>query len=317
MENKISVLFLNPLKENLQESITNVSPNITLTVVKPEEAEPYLADATVLVTWGQMNIDEWLPKMSRLKWIHALSAGVDQLLSPAVIDTKIPVTNSKGIHGIPISEYIFANLLAFYRNLFVLEAQQKEKIWKRPMSEELFDKTIGIIGLGAIGREVAKRAKAFGLEVFACKKTATDELFIDKLFLESQMDEMLPQCDIVVLALPLTPETEHSFAKERFQLMKNDSCLVNISRGQIICDADLIKALESGEIRHAFLDVFEEEPLPESSPLWTMPQITITPHIAALTPHYMDRAVQVFTTNLERFESEAPLLNLMDPKKGY
>ena len=185
------------------------------------------------------------------------------------------------------------------------------------MSEELFDKTIGIIGLGAIGREVAKRAKAFGLEVFACKKTATDELFIDKLFLESQMDEMLPQCDIVVLALPLTPETERSFAKERFQLMKNDSCLVNISRGQIICDADLIEALESGEIRHAFLDVFEEEPLPESSPLWTMPQITITPHIAALTPHYMDRAVQVFTTNLERFQNEAPLLNLMDPKKGY
>ena len=103
MENKISVLFLNPLKVNLQESITNVSPHIKLTVVKPEEAEPYLADATVLVTWGQMNIDEWLPKMGKLKWIHALSAGVDQLLSPAVIDTKIPVTNSKGIHGIPIS----------------------------------------------------------------------------------------------------------------------------------------------------------------------------------------------------------------------
>ena len=198
-----------------------------------------------------------------------------------------------------------------------MQEQQINKNWNRIIGDEIFDKTIGIIGLGAIGREIAKRAKAFGMEVLANKRHRTEELFIDRLYTDDELDEMLPQCDIVVLALPLTPLTHHFFNSDKFNLMKKTACLVNISRGDVVIEKDLINALKDGAINHAILDVFEEEPLPSTSSLWDLPSVTLTPHVSAFTPYYMDRALNLFAENLKRFIQKKSLSNVINPDIGY
>lgn len=300
--------------------ITDISPNIKLTIVDPKDISQMnddYSDVNIILAWGQQNLDLFLPKVPNLKWIQTFSAGVDQILTPEIIERGIPVSNTKGIHGVPISEYVFANLLSYYRKLPEMRENQKQKVWKKVTGDELFNKTIGIIGLGAIGREIAKRAKAFGMEVLASKRHKTEELFIDELYGDHELKEMLPLCDIVVLSLPLTPDTHHLFNAEKFKWMKKDSCLVNISRGNILVEKDLVNALTVSEIAHAILDVFEEEPLPLDSPFWSLPNVTLTPHVSASTPYYMDRAIHVFTKNLERFLQEKSLTNVIDPEIGY
>lgn len=300
--------------------ITDISPDIKLTIIDPKNIDNMnddYSDINVILAWGQQNLDFFLPKVPNLKWIQTFSAGVEQILTSDIVKRGIPVSNTKGIHGVPISEYIFANLLSYYRKLPEMKENQKQKIWKKVTGDELFNKTIGIIGFGAIGREIAKKGKAFGMEVLASKRHKTEELFIDELYGDHELGEILPLCDIVVLSLPLTPETHHLFDAEKFKWMKKGSCLVNISRGNILVEKDLINALDVGEIGHAILDVFEEEPLPQNSPFWTLKNVTLTPHISASTPYYMDRAIHVFTKNLERFLHEKSLTNVIDPKIGY
>ena len=320
MDTPISILCFQNLKKSQEKLITDIAPNIKITTVdrsEPLENIKFPNDVNIVLAWGQQCIDPLLSQMPNLQWIQTFSAGVDQILTPEVIKRNIPVSNSKGIHGVPISEYVFANLLSHYRRLPEMQEQQINKNWNRIIGDEIFDKTIGIIGLGAIGREIAKRAKAFGLEVLANKRHRTEELFIDRLYTDDELDEMLPQCDIVVLALPLTPLTHHFFNSDKFNLMKKTACLVNISRGDVVIEKDLIDALKDGVINHAILDVFEEEPLPSISPLWDLPSVTLTPHVSAFTPYYMDRALNLFAENLKRFIQKKSLSNVIDPDIGY
>ena len=315
-----SILCLHQLQPDLQKVITDINPAIKLTIIDPKDIHAINeahSDTNIILAWGQQNIDPYLQFLPNLRWIQTFTAGVDQILSPMVADKKIIVTNTRGIHGIPISEYIFANLLSYYRKLPKLQEMQKNKQWAKVTGNEIFDKTIGIVGLGSIGREIAKRAKAFGLEVLANKKQHTDELFIDKLYTDRELETMLPKCDIVVLSLPLTPETKYSFDYNKFKLMKKNACLINISRGSVLVESDLIRALQEKEFEHAILDVFEEEPLPPTSPLWEIPNITLTPHISASTPYYMERAIHLFAENIKQFIQDKSLVNIIDPQKGY
>jgi phosphoglycerate dehydrogenase-like enzyme len=253
----------------------------------------------------------------RLKWVHALTAGVEKLLFPEIAASDTILTNSKGIHGIPVSEHVLALMLAFTRGLNLLVPQQQEKRWNRVPTDEIHEKTIGIVGLGSIGREIAKKAKGMGMEVIATKREMTTEIFVDKLYKPEQLREMLGVADFVVAALPLTEKTNGLFTLDEFQAMKPSAYFINIARGAIVRQADLVMALQLGVIKGAGLDVFEEEPLPADSPLWAMNNVIITPHMAAISPYYLDRAVKLFVDNLVRYVENREMFNVIDKAKGY
>ncbi|MEW6662382.1 MAG: D-2-hydroxyacid dehydrogenase [Bacillota bacterium] len=279
-------------------------------------------DAQVLVTWGMIDPPLRFCREARgLKWIHALSAGVDSLLAPEVIELGIPITCTKGIHGFPISDHVLSFILAFSRGLPRFFVQKHQKKWSRyPFTDEVAGKTVAIIGLGSIGREIARKCRALDMQVVALSRKAqgkSEAEGVEFLYGPDQVTEMLSVADYVVLALPLTPATRHFIDREKLAAMKKTAILINIGRGGSVDEKELIAALKEGKLAGAGLDVFEEEPLPADSPLWEMENVIITPHTAALSPYYIDRAMEVFCQNLARFQAGEPLLNLVDIEKGY
>lgn len=313
----LNILVTNSLADRHIKAIKTVAPDSTITSCHLEEAAEHIAETDILLTWGTMNLRPLYPTALNLKWVHALSAGVEDLIFPEIIFANTLLTNSKGIHGIPISEHVLAMMLAFTRGLNVFIRQQCQKEWKRTHVVEIYDKTIGIVGLGSIGREIAKKAKGMGMHVVASKQTMTTELFVDKLYTSDQLHELLAVSDFVVIALPLVEETKNLFTLKEFNMMKPSAYFINIARGGVIKQDDLVAALEQGLIKGAGLDVFDQEPLSESSPLWDMPNVIITPHLAALSPNYLDRAIKLFADNLSRFVQNKEMLNVIDKEKGY
>lgn len=313
----LNILVINSLADRHMEVIKNVAPNSNIVTCKFEQAAEYIATTDVLLAWGSMDIRPLYLNAPKLKWVHSLSAGVENLIFPEIKKESTILTNSKGIHGIPVSEHVFAVMLAFTRGLNMFIRQQTENLWNRIPVEEIHDKTLGIVGLGSIGREIAKKAKGMGMQVVASKQTMTTELFVDELYPPTQLHELLSLSDFVVIALPLTDGTKKLFKLQEFSAMKPSAYLINIARGSIIEQDDLVTALQQGLIRGAGLDVFEHEPLPENSPLWGMPNVIITPHVAALSPSYLDRAIKLFADNLSKFQQDKEMLNVIDKNRGY
>ncbi len=313
----LNIVVLNKLAERHISTITAVAPDANIIPAKLEDAHTLMPECDVLIAWGWMNIRPLLEDAPKLKWVHALSAGVENITCPELKNSSIILTNSKGIHGIPVSEHVLALVLSFTRGINYFVRYQQKKQWKRATVDEIYDKTIGIIGLGSIGREIAKKAKALGMNVVAVKRQPTTELFVDELYSPDRLNEMLGACDFVVAAVPLLPETKEMFQLDQFKAMKPSAYFINISRGAVVKEADLATALEQGFIKGAGLDVFEHEPLDETSPLWDMPNVIITPHLAALSPYYLDRAIKLFADNLGRFIQNGEMLNIIDKTKGY
>jgi D-2-hydroxyacid dehydrogenase (NADP+) len=314
---KLNILVINNLADRHMKVIQSAAPNSNIITCDSEQAAQHIRDIDILVTWGSMDVRNLYLNAPKLTWIHSLSAGVEGLIFSEIRNANTIITNSRGIHGIPVSEHVFAMMLAFTRGLDVFIRQQAKHQWKRTTVDEIHDKTIGIVGLGSIGREIAKKAKGMGMQVVASKQTMTTELFVDELYPPEKLHELLSLSDFVVTALPLLEETRHLFTIKEFAAMKPSAYLINIARGGIIKQDDLIAALEQGLIKGACLDVFDEEPLPESSPLWDMENVIITPHVAALSPSYLDRAIKLFADNLSRFEQNKEMLNIIDKAKGY
>lgn len=312
-----TILILNKLADRHQTMIQTAAPGYTLVSCDLAEASQFIADTEILVTWGWMDIRPLYLAAPNLKWVHVLSAGVEAMAFPEIQTSNTILTNSRGIHGIPISEHIFAMILAFTRGLNLLLRKQLAKTWERVPTTEIHERTLGIIGLGSIGREIAKKAKGLGMHVLAAKREMTTELFVDRLYPADKVLDMLPECDFVVVALPLTEDTRHSITLEYFSTMKHSAYFLNISRGAVVREADLIAALEQKLIAGAGLDVFETEPLPETNPLWDFENVIISPHIAALSPHYLDRAVKLFADNLARYVDKRDMFNIIDKQKGY
>ena len=314
----VNILVLNNLADRHLETITNALPNARVISSDVEHAGQHMAEADILVAWGSADINQLLDNAPKLRWVHALSAGVEKLiLCPKIQNTDITLTNSRGIHGIPVSEHVFSLMLAFTRGLNLLIRQQATKQWRRVPTGEIYEQTIAIVGLGSIGREIAKKAKCLGMNVIATKREATAEIFVDKLYTPDRLAEMLALADFVVVALPLTEETKELFRLEHFAVMKPTAYFINISRGTVVCQSDLTAALEQKLIAGAGLDVFEHEPLPADSPLWDMSNVIITPHLAALSPYYLDRAIKLFIDNLVRFAQGRDMFNVVDKVKGY
>ncbi len=317
MASALNILVLNNLADRHKDAIAAAMPGITVTVTDLEHAGEHIAATDILVAWGWTDIRPLYLAAPRLKWVHALSAGVESLTFPEIQASDTLLTNSKGIHGIPVSEHVFAMMLAFTRGLNLLIRQQQKAEWNRVPTDEIHEKTIGIVGLGSIGREIAKKAKGLGMEVVATKQEMTTEIFVDKLYKPEQLHEMLGVSDFVVSAVPLTDKTAGLFTLDEFRAMKPSAYFFNIARGAVVREADLVLALQLGIIKGAGLDVFENEPLPADSPLWAMENVIVTPHLAAISPYYLDRAVKLFVDNLVRYTQNREMFNIIDKAKGY
>lgn len=272
----------------------------------------------------------------RLHWIQLHTAGADHLLDHPVMRSEVIITTASGIHATPIAEYVFASLLAHRWQVPMWTRCQREKRWPsgrwgmyaRP---ELRGSTLGILGYGSIGREVGRLGRAFGMRVLALRRSpgraeegyAVDHTgdpegaIPDRFYPPEALHEMLAECDYLVIALPLTPETFHLIGEAELRAMKPTAYLVNIARGPIVDEAALVRALQEGWIAGAGLDVFEQEPLPPDSPLWELDNVLLSPHVAGFSPRYDERAAALFAQNLARYLAGEPLLNLVDKARGY
>jgi phosphoglycerate dehydrogenase-like enzyme len=211
-------------------------------------------------------------------------------------------------------------MLSLTRKIHTYVKNQQEKKWHHSgMKLEMHEKTVGIIGVGTIGKEVAKIAKAFGMKVLGVRHSGKQQEFVDEMYTTNQLDKILPNCDYVVVTLPLTKETHRLFGSKQFDLMKSSAFFINIGRGEIVVEGDLISALQMGKIAGAGLDVFEQEPLTVDSPLWEMENVIITPHTSGSTEHYNQRVIEnILIPNLKNYISGTQLsVNLVDFSKGY
>lgn len=313
----LNIVVANRLSQRHIDWVHNIVPDANIVTCEDSELGQHLPTADILIAWGFINIDEHLPNAPRLRWIHALSAGVEKILSPTVANAPIQLTNVRGIHGIPMSEHVFGMMLAFSRSIAGFARQQQDAVWKRLSLTELYNKTLCIVGLGSIGREIAKRAKAFNMRIVATKQTITQELFVDELCPPSELDRLLGEADYVVLTVPETPDTVGLFSYERICRMKESAVLINVARGTVVSAEGLAQALTEKKIAGAALDVFVSEPLSESSPLWKMDNVLITPHCAAVSPLYLDRAMQCFCENLSLYMNNKAMMNVIDKERGY
>ncbi|GAB2565417.1 D-2-hydroxyacid dehydrogenase [Gracilibacillus alcaliphilus] len=309
------------LAQYLLDDIQAVVPNWKVVASKDSESiENELTQAEVVLHWKSAAASALLEKNDQLKWIQTWSAGVNSLPLQELQQKRIILTSANGVHAYPISETIFALLLGLTRKIHTYVRQQQEKKWHHGGLElEIHGKTIGILGVGAIGQETAKIAKAFGMKVLGVRHSGKPDTYVDEMYTPNQLDNVLRQSDYIVITLPLTEETTHMFDSEQFRQMKDTAFLINIGRGQIINEDAFIKALKNKEIAGAGLDVFETEPLPEDSPLWEMDNVIVTPHTAGATEHYTERVVRdIFIPNLKHYLThQVPHLNRVDYDKGY
>jgi len=262
----------------------------------PEETLEVAPQAAGIVA-GSLSQD-LLEAASTLEWVQALSAGVDHYDQAALRERDVVLTNASGVHAEPIAEQVLAYILMFERNLHRLADQQADRVWHRREGGEIRGKTMGIIGVGAIGTRTAELASALGMEVIGTKRTLEDAPdVLERCYPAEHYQEVCRQADYVVLACPLTDETEGLISRPELRLMSSDAVIVNIARGEVIDEAALTRAVQSNWIRGAALDVFETEPLPQESPLWTLPNVIITPHMAGSTPKKAARWGEIILEN--------------------
>lgn len=289
-----------------------------------EGVEEDLRDAEVLFTLSLR--PEQFAAASRLRWIHAPSAAVHQLLFPELVKSEVIVTNSREVHGPVVAEHVMALVFALAKKIpqaVMLQEKRtwgQEAIWKQGAHpREIAGATLGLIGVGSIGRRVAQMASALGMRVLAVRehveKGKPDG--VQAVFAPSQLDDMLRQSDYVVLAAPLIAATQGLINAERLAVMKPEACLINVGRGPQVDAAALVTALSTRHIAGAALDVFEREPLPPESPLWNADNLLITPHTAGLTDKLWHRHYELFSDNLRRYLARQPLQFVVDKQKGY
>jgi phosphoglycerate dehydrogenase-like enzyme len=282
------------------------------------ELDALLARADVI--FGLTAPRNVIARAPNLKWIQTISAGVDRWIGTDVWRSRVIITGVSGIHATPIGEFVMALMLMFAKNAPLSFKRMRTRQWQRYPTATLRGKTVGIVGLGHIGREVARLSKAFGMKTIATRRSTKRPgraRNVDLLLPTTGLKQMLAHCDYLVLSVPLTPETRHIIGKSEFQAMKPTACIINIARGPLIDEDALLCALDEKLIAGAGLDVAYSEPLPRESRLWDFDNVILSPHISGGMEDYMLRATDVFCENLRRFLNGKKLLNLIDRKKGY
>jgi phosphoglycerate dehydrogenase-like enzyme len=262
--------------------------------------------------------DRLTAQMTNLKWLHVTRGGVNAYLTPTVKARPIQVTGSKGIHGTAFSEFALACILALVKKLPECWAAQKERKWQKLATEQIAGKTLGIVGLGTVGTELARKANALGLRVIATKRTVTTKPeFVDKLGGPEYLSMLLAQSDFVVLSLASIPSTENIIGETQLRAMKKSSYLINLTGGNAISERLLVQALKESWIAGAALDAFPRQPLPEDSELWSLPNVIISPRIGGIPAQKWALLLPMFIDNLKRFLAQEPLRNVVDKELGY
>lgn len=287
------------------------------------EVARVLPDADVVVGWAVTKDN--FASARRLRWIQITAAGVGSLLFPELVESDVVLTNGRGLHAVSMAEHTLGILFAFARKLHLARDAQRDRRWAQhdlyvgsPPFTEVGGTTLGLVGYGAIGRAIAERARAVGIDVLVVRKHPADEPGPARVqWPPERLYDLLERSDWVVLATPLTDETRGWIDRGALARMRPHAVLVNLGRGRLVDEAALIEALEHGRIGGAALDVFDEEPLPESSPLWSMPQVILTPHVSGFGPRYWERSIDLVRRNLRAFVSGAPLENVVDKRAGY
>jgi phosphoglycerate dehydrogenase-like enzyme len=271
----------------------------------------HAADAEVLLRCA-MTKDElsWtMQGAPQIEWVHTSTAGFDWVLVPEVVEREILVTRSAAAKAVPIAEFVIAFIFQRAKRLPALARAQEAHAWIHQELDEVRDSTVGVVGAGAIGSEVARLCRALDMYVIGSKRSPRPLPDFDEIVGADDLPLILEQADYVVLSCPLTPETRGLVGSSELRVMKESAYLINIARGGLIVEADLVRALEEGWIAGACLDVFDEEPLPPESPLWDLENLVITPHISWNSPRSLDYVLEEFVDNLERFLAGEPLLN--------
>ncbi len=319
----------NWLTEEYRERILSTSPDIELVEIPANEVhrhegrlegvEVAFAEGGNRIHYeGELDWEDYLKLFSpSLRWVQLCCTGFRNNITPEIIDGSVTLTNSPGIHTTPITESVLAAMLHHSKRLKQRRLDQKTHTWRQLQCDELHGRTALIVGLGNIGGRVAKLCKAFGMNVLGTKRRVEPVENVDKVFPVEELAGYLPEADYLVMAVPLTPETENMVGEEEFKAMKRTAYLINIGRGKTVQEEAMLKALEGGWIAGAYLDAFTVEPLPVHHPLWEMENVFVIPHDSHSSPNNGDRIVEIFCDNLKRFIKGEPLMHVCDPKKGY
>ncbi|MEX0786341.1 MAG: D-2-hydroxyacid dehydrogenase [Dehalococcoidia bacterium] len=262
--------------------------------------------------WTAGRSRELIPQLFALpnvRWFHTFSAGVDHPAFRAIIERGCVLTNAAGTTAEPIAQYVLAMMLRIAKRSDGWAEAQRERRWAPLQTDELTGRTAGIVGVGHIGGEVARLAKAFRMRVIGCRRRPAKPRYVDELVPPARLRELLERSDYVVLALSLSSESEGLIGEAELRAMRPDAWLINVSRGRVVDEEALVRALKDGPIGGACLDVFRQEPLPEESELWSLPNVIVTPHNSGWSPLNLERGTELFLDNLARFVAGRPLRN--------
>lgn len=312
-----TIVLNNASAETYARRIEERFPQIrAIAATDAETLSRHIADADALLAFHFPV--EVLDKAKKLRWFQCTGAGVDSLLSVRDRADHITVTNARGLHADIIADFVMGGIAALQWDFRRLLSNQTIKKWDPREVAPLSGRTLGVVGLGSIGATIARRAKSAGMTVVGSKRDLSRPVeAVDTLFSPDSLHELLPLCDFVVLAMPATADTVGVIDAAQIARMRRNAFLINIARGSVVVEAELIQALQTGAIAGAILDVFEREPLPEDSPLWNMPNVIVTPHMAGNATEYTDWVFSLLAENIERFLAGRPLKNVVDLQLGY
>ena len=313
------------LQESHREQILDISPRIELVeipahrVTNVEGIEIVLAEGGNRTNYpGELDRKDYEAFFTpSLKWVQLCSTGFSDNVTESIVEGHVTLTNAPGLHTVPIAESVLAAMLDHAKNFGQRRIDQQAHAWRRLDNDELCGRTVLIIGLGNIGKAVARLCGAFEMTVMGTKRRVEPVANVDTVFATNELAGHLPSADYIVIAAPLTAETECLLDDEAFAAMKSSAYLVNVGRGRIIEESALIAALEEQRIAGAYLDAFDHEPLDDKHPLWNMDKVFIVPHDSHSSPYIGDRMVDIFCDNLRRYVEGEPLLNICDPQRGY
>jgi phosphoglycerate dehydrogenase-like enzyme len=297
-------------------------PGVTFVVGdEPEHfARAPSADALFVCSLGRRKVEPVFSLSKGLRWVHSRSAGLERLLFPELVESPIPLTNGKGVFSASLAEWVIGAVLYFAKDFRRLVKHQGARKWQEFAPEMVEGRTLGVVGYGDIGRATAARARALGMKILALRRRPGEsqgDAAVDEILSGPELPSLLERSDYVVVATPLTAETRHLLGKEEIGHLKPSAVLINIGRGAVIDEKQLVEALRQGRLKGAALDVFEEEPLPAESPLWGLENVLLSPHCADQTVTWLQDASLAFLENLERFRRGEPLRNVVDKARGY
>lgn len=304
------------ISEHIRSLAPKCLPNFELVFWKDDdEFRQGIKDVEYLIAYRPPS-DIW-PKATKLRLLQAIGSGMDHILPAKGLPNNVAIANARGVAAEPMSDFAFALVLMLTKQLHTAIANQRDQRWVRFTPGDAREQTLGILGMGKIGRALARKAHQSGYRVLGLNRSGSSDQCIDEIFRPAELNNFLSQCDVVVALLPKTHQTEDLLDRQRLDSLKPGAVLINMGRGGIVDEQAVLEKLQNGSLSAAAFDVFREEPLPQDSPLWTAPNLIVSPHVAADFPKYMECLLDLFRQNIERLMKGQPIINSVNPNCGY